>query len=123
MLTNFALKTGLKQLAVLNIVLHAITLPLLLLVIYIGVNSITGFEIEHFRMAYDAISYIYVITAILLIRSNMHKELTRVLQVQKEVQSEMYEVKKEEELEKEENKEENDEDMPDISPESGQAIK
>ena len=126
MLTNFALKTGLKQSAVLNIVLHAITLPVILLVIYVGVRLLTGFEIRHFRMVYDAISYVYVITAMLLIRSNLQKELMRIVQVQKEVQAEGFEREEDGNTEKEEHEDEEkntNKDVPDIAPEGGQAIK
>ncbi len=56
------------------IALHSLTLPIILNVIYIVVNTYTGFYIKYFNVMYTTISYIYVIAAILSIRSDLIKE-------------------------------------------------
>ena len=44
-----------------NIAVHGVTLPVLLNLIYIIVNLLTGFNIKYFQFMYTTISYIYVI--------------------------------------------------------------
>ena len=53
-------KLRLKFRATFNIGLHALTLPMTLNLIYIIVNTITGFNITYFQWMYTTISYIYV---------------------------------------------------------------
>ena len=91
----------LKFKATYNIGLHAITLPILLNLVYIIVNTLTGFTINYFQWMYTTISYIYVAVAILMIKTeiiNQKIELIRLEQIQQE--------QKEEPKEDEEKKEE-----------------
>lgn len=106
--------------ATFNIGIYALTLPLLLNLIYVVVNSLTGFTIQYFSWMYTTISYIYVIVAILMIKAdfiNKQAELMKIIEEQERVRQEMKlreEQKKREEAKKEnkdnkdnENKEEN----------------
>ena len=91
-----------------NITVHAITLPIVLRLLYVIVNTATGFEIKYFEMMCVTIVYIYIITAVILIRSNLIKqqiELMKIVEEQKNVREEI----KEQEDKKEEKKEEQDE--------------
>ena len=77
-----------------NIVVHAITLPILLNSIYVLFNSITGIYIEYFQVMYIGITYIYIITAILMIRSNLIKqqmEIGKIIEEQKKIKKEIKE--------------------------------
>ena len=70
------------------------------------INMLTGFEIQYFRVMYNAIAYIYVVTAILMIRAEMIKqqiELVKLAEEQKKVKEEL-EQRQKEEKEKEEQK-------------------
>lgn len=90
-----------------SIAIHSITLPVVLNLIYIVVNLLTGFKIKYFQLMYSTISYIYVIVAILMIKTdfiNRQMELMKIAQEQEKVKEEM---KKKEEEEKEKQKEEN----------------
>ena len=93
-----------------GIAVHAITLPVILNLIYIVVNLFTGFEIKYFQFMYSTISYIYVIVAILMIKTDFIQrqiELIKLAQEQEKVREEMKqkeEKEKEEEAKKEENK-------------------
>ena len=49
----------------------AISLSVILNLIYIIVNVLTGFTMEYFQIMYTLISYIYMISAILIMRSNL----------------------------------------------------
>ena len=87
--------------------IYALTLPTLLELIYIIVNSTTGFVIQYFSWMYTTISYIYICVAILMIKTdfiNMQKELIRI---------KMEEEKSEEEEQLRENEETKDEDTED----------
>ena len=90
-----------------TIAVHAITLSVILNLIYIIVNLFTGFEIKYFELMYSTISYIYVIVAILMIKTDFiqrQMELIKLAQEQEKVREEM---QQQEEAEKEKQKEEN----------------
>lgn len=99
--------------ATFNIGIYALTLPLLLNLIYIVVNSLTGFTVQYFSWMYTTISYIYVIVAILMIKAdfiNKQAELMKIIEEQERVRQEMKlreEQKKQEET-KNENKDNKD---------------
>ena len=90
-----------------GIAVHGVTLPVILNLIYIIVNLFTGFEIKYFGLMYSTISYIYVIVAILMIKTDFIQrqlELMKLAQEQEKVREEM---KQKEEKEKEKQREEN----------------
>lgn len=94
--------------ATFNIGIYALTLPLLLNLIYIVVNSLTGFTVQYFSWMYTTISYIYVIVAILMIKAdfmNKQAELMKIIEEQERVRQEMK--LREEQQKKEEEKNEN----------------
>ena len=91
-----------------GIATHAITLSVILYLIYIIVNLFTNFKIDYFNLMYNTISYIYVIVAILMIKTDFiqrQMELIKIAQEQEKVREEM---KQKEEVEKEKQKEENE---------------
>jgi len=88
--------------------IYALTLPIILNIIYIIINFYTGFTIEYFNWMYTAISFIYLITAILIIKDNMIKqqmELLKIEEEQKRIREEQ-KLKEEEERKRQEEKEE-----------------
>ena len=90
-----------------GIAAHGITLSVILNLIYIIVNLFTGFKIKQFQLMYSTISYIYVIVAILMIKTDFiqrQMELIKLAQEQEKVREEM---KQKEEEEKEKQKEQN----------------
>lgn len=87
-----------------NMAVHSFTLPILLNLIYIIVNVFTGFSIKYFQIMYTAISYIYMITAILLIKSDVIKkqlELAKIQEEQEKIKQEIEEKKEQERQERE----------------------
>ena len=62
------IKLRLRYKATFNIGVYALTLPIILNLIYIIVNTFVGFEIKYFQWMYEAISYVYVAVAILMIK-------------------------------------------------------
>jgi len=92
-----------------NIAAHGITLPVLLNLIYIIVNLLTGFNIKYFQFMYSTISYIYVIVAILMIKTdfiNTQLELIKLAEEQQKVREELQKQKEEKENKKEEEEKE-----------------
>jgi len=121
----------LKYKSIFNISAYAITLSIILYAIYMIVNLFTGFTIKYFEIAYNAIAYIYIITAMLTIKSDLTKqqiEVGKIVEEQKKVREELQEEdkqKKEKDKEpkqdKKEKKEKKEEKGEDGTPEGNQA--
>lgn len=82
----------------LNMSIYALTLPNILFLIFASLWVLIGFSMPYLQMMYTIISYIYVVAAILIIKSEQNKrkqEIITTIQIGK----------KEEEIKKEENKE------------------
>lgn len=97
-------KLRLRYSAVYNIAIHAMTLPIILNLIYLVVNTLTGFTIKYFQIMYTAITCIYVITAVLMIKSDMIKkqmELSKIIEEQEKIRQEMLRKEQEEKEEAE----------------------
>ena len=97
-----------KYKEIFNMSIYALTLSIVLYLIYICVNITTGFTIKYFDLAYEIISYIYIITAILMIKSDLIKqqiEIGKIVEEQKKVREE----KKQEDNEEEKPKEDKEE--------------
>lgn len=93
--------------------IYALTLPTLLELIYIIVNSTTGFVIQYFSWMYTTISYIYICVAILMIKTdfiNMQKELIRIKEEEQNEEKQQEKLEEQEETKDEdgENKKEED---------------
>lgn len=58
----------------LNIAISALTLPIILNLIYSSANILFNFQMPYFQIMYTIISYIYIIAAILIMRSEMIKQ-------------------------------------------------
>lgn len=56
-----------------KIAVHAVTLPILLSMIYYIINIVSGFSIKYFSIMYTSIATIYIVTAILLITMDSYK--------------------------------------------------
>ena len=104
----------LKATNVFNITVHAMTLSALLRAIYMAVNLATGFYIQYFDIMYVTIIFIYIVTALFIIRSTLikqHIELMKIMEEQKKVKEEIKEnSEKPKEQEKKEDKDEKKEE-------------
>ena len=94
---------NLKYKPLFNISAYSLVLSMILYLIYMCVKLFTGFDIKYFNIAYNTISYIYVLTALFLIRSDLIKqkiEVQKIIEIQKEVREELKEKEKEKEEER-----------------------
>ena len=92
--------------AAFNISIYALTLSIILSMVYNIAYYLAGFYTEYFRLVYLLISYVYVVAAILMMKSDLLKqqaEVGRIVEVQKKVHEEM-ENPEETEDDKKENK-------------------
>lgn len=92
--------------AAFNISIYALTLSIILSMLYNIAYYVAGFYTEYFRLVYLLISYVYVVAAILMMKSDLLKqqvEVGKIVEVQKKVHEEM-ENPEETEDEKKENK-------------------
>lgn len=106
-LTARILGIRLRFAAALKMAVYAFTLPILLNAIYAIVNIFTGFTITYFQIMYTAISYIYMITAILLMKSDRmrkQEELAKIVEEQRNISD----ILEPENPDKENQKEDND---------------
>lgn len=100
-----------------NISIYALTLPIILSMLYNIANYLTGFYTQYFRVVYLLISYVYVVAVILMIKSDLLKqevEVGRIIETQKEIHEELQnpedkEDKKEKKKPEEENPSQSDE--------------
>lgn len=121
LLTSKIYKAGLNYKQCFNMSIYALTLPIILNILYVLINTFTGFTIQYFQIMYNLISYIYIIAAILIIKSDFNKTASDMIKVEGEVKpeeelplEEPKEEKKDEDKKKEEKK--SDDDMPEPDP-------
>ena len=107
LIINTFIGTRFKYKDLVKISIYAMTLPVVLYLLYIIANILFGTTIKLFELAYSAISYIYLITVMLIMKSDAIKnmqELQNVLEEQKRVKEELQR-QAEEEQEKQRQKE------------------
>ena len=105
-ITALILKLRLKFVAMIKIAIRALTLPIILNLIYIVTQTLFGFEIKYFEVMYITVTYIYIIAAILMIKSDLIKRGQELAQIVEEEQKIKEELKKKEEEEKQKQEEE-----------------
>ena len=64
--------------ALYSLSISAITLPVILNTIYMVVNMYAGFVIPYFQLMYTLISYVYLIAALLIMRSEIMKKKVQI---------------------------------------------
>ena len=78
-ITEKAIRLPLKYSAIFSITISATTLPTILYLIYIVVNFYTKFTMPYFQVTYLLISYIYLIAAMLMLKSNLIKRKLKII--------------------------------------------
>ena len=87
---------------------HSLTLSILLNLIYIIQYSFTKFEIPYFDILYLGIAYIYIVAAILIIKSDLLKQVMELQKIQLEQKRIIEENERKSDEEKKEEKEDKD---------------
>lgn len=105
----FFMGMRLRFVAMCKIAIHSLTLPILLNTIVVLIESFTTFRIKYFEVMYIGIAYVYVLAAILMIKSDVMKnkqELIKIIEEQQKVREELERQKEEEQQRKEEQRRE-----------------
>lgn len=103
-ITSKILKLDNKFLSAFNIATHAITLPIVLNLIYVIIRLYTDFEIPYFGIMYYGIAYVYIITALFMMKSDnmkMQMDLQKIKEVGEQVKEELENRKQEEKNQRE----------------------
>lgn len=95
-----------------TLAIYSLTLPVLCKFVYAVVLNFTGFEIKYFQIMYLLIAYVYIIAAILIIKTDLIKqaqELMRIKSVEEQIKDEIEQekLKEKEEQEKSDSEKEN----------------
>ena len=89
--------------------IHALTLPIILNLAYIFINTLTGFKIEYFQIMYNIVSYIYILAAVLIIKSDFDKKGMDIIKIEEKIKRDEIEQIQPQKQEKPEEKKEDTE--------------
>ena len=105
-LTTMITRIRIRFVAIYNMAVYALTLPMILNMLYIIVNYFTTFTISYFQVAYITIAYIYLAAVIFLLKDDLLKKLEEVEKIKKEQEKVREEIKEQEDNKEPESKEE-----------------
>ena len=80
-LTCFIAKIKINYKAIFNMSIFALTLSIILGIIYLLITMFTDFEIKYFSVMYSAISYIILAAAIFMIKSDVIKQQLKLINI------------------------------------------
>lgn len=103
-LTTWIARIKMRFLAVFNMSIYALTLSIILNMLYIAVNIFIEFKMEYFQVMYVSVSAIYLVAAIFLLKTEFMKqqaELMKIAEAQEIVRKEMQEQEEKEKREQE----------------------
>lgn len=108
-LTSMILRLKIRYVAVFNMAVYSITLPILLYIIYLGVNAFVNYVVPYFEVMYMLVATIYMIAALFILKSEFNKkqgEVQKIIEIEKEIKEDMKQEENKKQ-EKEENKNKN----------------
>lgn len=107
-ITTIVARIKMKFVAIYNMSIYALTLSMILNIVYIIINYFVDFTIEYFQIAYIAIAYIYLAASIFILKDDFMKRQEEVEKIKQEQIKVREEIRKQEEekKDKEEPKEE-----------------
>lgn len=103
-ITTLLARIKMRYVAIFNMSVYALTLSILLNLLYVAVNIFIPFSMEYFQVMYVAVATIYLVAAILILKTEFMKkqfELMKIAEAQEIVRQEMQEKEREEQEEKE----------------------
>ena len=109
-ITTLLARIKIRYAAIFNMSVYALTLSIILNMLYVAINIFITFNMEYFQVMYVAVAAIYLVAAILILKTEFIKqqfELTKIAEAQEIVKKEIeeQEQKDKEEKEREERKE------------------
>lgn len=117
-ITTVIARIKMRFVAIYNMAVYAITLPMILNIVYIIINYFTDFTITYFKVAYITIAYIYLAATIFIIKDDYIRRMQEVYKIREEQKKVKKEIE-EQENNKEEDKEEKQKDKKEKEKEQG----
>ena len=111
-ITTFLARIKMRYVAIFNMSVYALTLSVILNILYIAINIFVPFNMEYFQVMYIAVAAIYLVAAILILKTdfmNKQMELMKIAEAQEIIRKQLEEKEKQEEKRNKEPKEENNE--------------
>lgn len=109
-ITTFLARIKMRYVAIFNMSVYALTLSVILNILYIAINIFVPFNIEYFQVMYISVAAIYLVAAILILKTefmNKQMELMKIAEAQEIIRKQLEEKEKQEEKRNKEPKEEN----------------
>ena len=106
LITAYFARIRIRYRAIFNMSVYALTLSIILKMLYITSSMFTNFEIKYFDFMYSAIGYIYLVASIFMIKSDIIKQQIELIKINKEQEQKEQEEQEEKEEDKEEESEE-----------------
>lgn len=109
-ITTFLARIKMRYVAIFNMSVYALTLSVILNILYIAINIFVPFNMEYFQVMYIAVAAIYLVAAILILKTdfmNKQMELMKIAEAQEIIRKQLEEKEKQEEKRNKEPKEEN----------------
>lgn len=105
-ITTTIARIRMKFVAIYNMAVYSLTLPMLLNILYIVINYFTDFTITYFQVAYITIAYIYLAATIFILKDDFIKKMQEVEKIKQEQLKVREEIKQNEEVEEKPEQEE-----------------
>ena len=89
-----------RYVAVFNMAVYALTLSVILNILYVAINIFTTFNMEYFQVMYIAVATIYLVAAILILKNRIYEkqmELMKIAEAQDIIRKQLEEKDKQEE--------------------------
>lgn len=109
LITTTIARIRMKFVALYNIAIYSLTLPMILNILYIVINYFTNFTITYFQVAYITIAYIYLAATIFILKDDFIRKMQEVEEIKQEQLKVREEISREEEEKEEEKEQEPDE--------------
>jgi len=103
-ITTLLARIKMRYVAIFNMSVYALTLSTILNMLYIAINIFVPFNMEYFQVMYVAVAAIYLVAAILILKTDLMKqqiELMKIAEAEAIIRKEMEEKEQKEKEEKE----------------------
>lgn len=103
-ITTVLARIRMRYVAIFNMAVYALTLSSILSILYMVVNIFVPFNIEYFQVMYMAVSAIYLVAAILILKTDFmskQMELMKIAETQEIIKRQLEEKDKQEEKQRE----------------------
>lgn len=120
-ITTTIARIRMRFVAIYNMAVYALTLPMILNILYIVLNYFTDFTITYFQVAYITIAYIYLAATIFILKDDFIRKMQEIEKIKQEQIKVKQEIKEEEKKEEKKEEEPEEKDKKDDEPQGSEA--